>query len=48
MDFSYIARILKNVKKRIELEVGIDCTYLFKKITRRKYSADSKINQGDP
>ena len=32
MDSSYIARILKNVKKRKQLEVGIDCTYFFDKI----------------
>ena len=31
MDFAY-TDVLKIAKKRIELEVGIDCTYLYDKI----------------
>lgn len=31
MDFA-LTLILKTVKKRLELEVGIDCTYLYDKI----------------
>ena len=46
---------LKTVKKRLELEVGIDCTYLYDKIKAisckihdENILQHSKIKRGDP